>query len=109
MSKQANPLDDFNVLESSVRNITQQPKSQKQQALLQEQQMPQEADACKGDWQHFTVICAVEIVDKVKAIAHKEGFSIRDVVEKFLKDGITRYEQKHGAVTKQRRNIDDIL
>jgi hypothetical protein len=48
-------------------------------------------------------------VGKVKAIAHKEGFSIREVVEKYLKDGIARYEQKHGAVTKQRRNIDDIL
>ena len=61
------------------------------------------------DWMHFTFICGIEIVDKVKAIAHKEGFSIRDVVEKYLKDGIARYEQKHGAVTKQRRNIDDFL
>ena len=54
-------------------------------------------------------ICSIEIVDKVKAIAHKEGFSLRDVVEKYLKDGIARYEQKHGAVTKQRRDIDEIL
>ena len=84
MSEQTFPLGDFNDLESSVRNITQQLKPQKQQVRPQEQKMPQEA-ACK------------------------EGFSIRDVMEKYLKDGIARYEQKHGAVTKQRRNIDDIL
>ena len=116
MSEQTFPLGDFNDLESSVRNITQQSKPQKQQAKPQEQQakpqeqqMPKDADASKRDWMHFTFICSIEIVDKVKAIAHKEGFSIRDVVEKYLKDGIARYEQKHGAVTNQRRNIDDIL
>ena len=109
MSEQTFPLGDFNDLESSVKSITQQPKSQKQQARPQEQKMPQEADASKRDWMHFTFICGIEIVDKVKAIAHKEGFSIRDVVEKYLKDGIARYEQKHGAVINQQRNIDDIL
>ena len=109
MSEQTFPLGDFNDLESSVKNITQQPKSQKQQARPQEQKMPQEADASKRDWMHFTFICGIEIVDMVKAIAHKEGFSIRDVVEKYLKDGIARYEQKHGAVINQQRNIDDIL
>ena len=107
--EQTFPLGDFNDLESSVRNITQQSKPQKQQAKPQEQQMPKDADASKRDWMHFTFICSIEIVDKVKAIAHKEGFSIRDVVEKYLKDGIARYEQKHGAVTKQRRDIDEIL
>ena len=101
MSEQTFPLGDFNDLESSVRNITQQSKPQKQQAKPQEQQMPKDADASKRDWMHFTFICSIEIVDKVKAIAHKEGFSIRDVV--------ARYEQKHGAVTKQRRDIDEIL
>ena len=109
MSEQTFPLGDFNDLKSSVRNITQQPKPQQQQARPQEQKTPQEADASKRDWMHFTFICGIEIVDKVKAIACKEGFSIRDVMEKYLKDGIARYEQKHGTVTKQRRNIDDIL
>ena len=102
MSKQANPLDDFNFLQSGVTDITHKDKPK-------EQQMPEESNVTKSAWQHFTVICGVEIVDKVKAISHKEGFSIREVVEKYLKDGIARYEQKHGAVTKQRRNIDDIL
>ena len=109
MNEQAYLLNELNNLEADVRNITQQPKPQKQQAKPQEQQMPKDADASKRDWMHFTFICSIEIVDKVKAIAHKEGFSIRDVVEKYLKDGIARYEQKHGAVINQQRNIDDIL
>ena len=74
MSEQTFPLGDFNDLESSVRNITQQSKPQKQQAKPQEQQMPKDADASKRDWMHFTFICSIEIVDKVKAIAHKEGY-----------------------------------
>jgi len=108
MSEQVFPLDGFNTLESDVRSITQQTRP-KEQKTPQEEQRPEETSVIKRAWQHFTVILAVEIVVKIKAIAHKEGFSIRDVVEKYLKDGIARYEQKHGAVTKQRRNIDDIL
>lgn len=60
-------------------------------------------------WQHFSVICSVEIVDKVKTIAHNEGFSIREVVEKFLGDGIARYEHKHGTVAHLQKDINDIL
>lgn len=108
MSEQVFPLDGFNTLESDVRSITQQtwPKEQK---TPQEEQRPEESSVIKRAWQHFTVILAVEIVVKIKAIARIEGFSIRDVVEKFLRDGIARYEQKHGAVTNRKKSIDDIL
>ena len=108
MSEQVFPLDGFNTLESDVRSITQQtsPKEQKKQ---QEEQRPEKTSVIKRAWQHFTVILAVEIVVKIKAIARIEGFSIRDVVEKFLRDGIARYEQKHGAVTNCKKSIDDIL
>ena len=108
MSEQVFPLDGFNDLESSVRNITQHTKP-KEQKTPQEEQRPEESSVIKRAWQHFTVILAVEIVVKIKAIARIEGFSIRDVVEKFLRDGIARYEQKHGAVTNRKKNIDDIL
>ncbi len=108
MSEQAFPLNAFNDLESEVRSITQQAKP-KEQSKPQEKQRPEEASVIKRAWQHFTVILAVEIVVKIKTIAHNEGFSIRDVVEKFLSDGIARYEQKHGAVTNRKKNIDDIL
>ena len=108
MSEQAFPLDGFNDLESSVRNITHQTRP-KEQKTPQEEQRPEESSVIKRAWQHFTVILAVDIVVKIKAIARIEGFSIRDVVEKFLSDGIARYEQRHGAVTNRKKNIDDIL
>ena len=108
MSEQVFPLDGFNTLESDVRSITQQTRP-KEQKTPQEEQRPEESSVIKRAWQHFTVILAVEIVVKIKAIARIEGFSIRDVVEKFLRDGIARYEQKHGAVTNRKKNIDDIL
>jgi len=108
MSEQVFPLDGFNTLESDVRSITQQTRP-KEQKTPQEEQRPEESSVIKRAWQHFTVILAVEIVVKIKAIARIEGFSIRDVVEKFLSDGIARYEQKHGAVINRKKNIDDIL
>ena len=111
MSEQVFPLDGFNTLESDVRSITQQtrPKEQKKPQEEQEEQRSEKTSVIKRAWQHFTVILAVEIVVKIKAIARIEGFSIRDVVEKFLSDGIARYEQKHGAVINRKKNIDDIL
>lgn len=108
MSEQVFPLDGFNTLESDVRSITQQTRP-KEQKTPQEEQRPEESSVIKRAWQHFTVILTVEIVVKIKAIARIEGFSIRDVVEKFLRDGIARYEQKHGAVTNRKKSIDDIL
>ena len=108
MSEQVFPLDGFNTLESDVRSITQQTRP-KEQKKPQEEQRPEETSVIKRAWQHFTVILAVEIVVKIKAIARIEGFSIRDVVEKFLSDGIARYEQKHGAVINRKKTIDDIL
>ena len=108
MSEQAFPLDGFNDLESSVRNITQQARP-KEQKKPHEEQRSEDTSVIKRAWQHFTVILVVDIVVKIKAIARIEGFSIRDVVEKFLSDGIARYEQKHGAVTNRKKNIDDIL
>lgn len=63
-------------------------------------------------WERFTVVCSCELVEKVKAIADKEGFTIREVVEKFFSNGIGAYENKHGRIkvaTKKKRNIDDVL
>ena len=107
MSEQAYPSG-LTDLESEVRSITQQPRL-KEQKKPQKVQGPKEASAIKTAWQRFTVICAVEIVVKIKAIARIEGFSIREVIEKFLRDGIARYEQKHGAVTNRKKSIDEVL
>ena len=107
MSEQAFP-NGLTDLESSVKDITQKAKPT-EQPKPQKQQAPEKASVIRKAWQHFTFICAVEIVVKIKAIARIEGFSIREVIEKFLRDGIARYEQKHGAVTNRKKNIDDIL
>ena len=107
MSEQAYPSG-LTDLESSVKDITQKAKPT-EQPKPQMLQAPEEVSVIKKSWQHFTIICAVEIVVKIKAIARIEGFSIREVVEKFLRDGIARYEQKHGAVTNRKKSIDEVL
>ena len=107
MSEQAFP-NGLTDLESSVKDITQKAKPT-EQPKPQKQQAPKEASVIKKAWQHFTFICAVEIVVKIRAIARIEGFSIREVVEKFLSDGIARYEQKHSAVTNRKKSVDEVL
>ena len=108
MSEQAFPLNGFEDFESCVKSITQKAKPT-EQPKPQKQQTPKDASVIKKACQHFTFICAVEIVVKIRAIARIEGFSIREVVEKFLRDGIARYEQKHGAVTNRKKSIDEVL
>ena len=107
MSEQAFP-NGLTDLESSVKDITQKAKPT-EQPKPQKQQAPEKASVIRKAWQHFTFICAVEIVVKIKAIARIEGFSIREVIEKFLRDGIARYEQKHGAVTNRKKSVDEVL
>ena len=107
MSEQAFP-NGLTDLESSVKDITQKAKPT-EQPKPQKQQAPEKASVIRKAWQHFTFICAVEIAVKIKAIARIEGFSIREVVEKFLRDGIARYEQKHGAVTNRKKSVDEVL
>ena len=72
MSEQTFPLSDFNDLESSVRNITHQTRP-KEQKKPQEEQRSEKTSVIKRAWQHFTVILAVEIVVKIKAIARIEA------------------------------------
>lgn len=104
MTQQIFPLND---LERAVKSITQDSKHKDQHPQVSKNS--DTSNIARSKWQHFTVICSTDIVKKIKAIAHIEGFSIRDVVEKFLGDGILRYEKKHGAITTQKRNIEDVL
>ena len=61
----------------------------------------------------FTCRCNPEYVQKFKYIAQKEGFSIREVVDKSFADTIYKYEQKYGSIklkpAQKKKNIDDIL
>ena len=48
-------------------------------------------DSSDEPWKHFTFICSIELIDKVQAIAHKEGFTIRAFMEYMMRQGIDQY------------------
>ena len=63
------------------------------------------------DWDRWTIICRKEFKQKITAISEKEGFTIREIVEKFFTDGIAAYEAKHGVIDttpKKKKNIDSL-
>ena len=63
-----------------------------------------------SSWRHFSFICSRELVDKVQAIAYKEGFTIRAFMEYVMKQGIEVYEAKHGKARKVKsKNINDVM
>jgi len=65
------------------------------------------------DWDRFCFICDKVLVAKVKAIAEKEGLSIRELMEHMITIGISRYERKNGAVNVDvpisKKKIKDII
>ena len=61
------------------------------------------------NWQHFTFICDKTIVSKIRAIADREGFYIRELIEHILANAITSYESKHGEPLPRNKSINDIL
>ena len=75
------------------------------------QQRPVFGTSPKEDqWQHFSFICSTELVVKVQAIAHKEGFTIRSFMEYVMKQGVDAYESKYGKVKKIRtKDIKDVM
>lgn len=58
---------------------------------------------------HFTFICDSRIIEKIKAIANREGFPIRQVMEFFLNNGIDAYERKHGMAIPSKKEINELL
>lgn len=61
-------------------------------------------------WKHFSFICSIELADKVQAIAHKEGFTIRAFMEYVMRQGINAYESKHGKVKKIKvKDVTDVM
>lgn len=61
-------------------------------------------------WKHFSFICSVELVDKIQAIAHKEGFTIRALMEFLMRQGIDKYEAKHGKAKKiKAKDVNDVM
>ena len=67
-------------------------------------------DRQEEPWRHFTFICSVELIDKVQAIAHREGFTICAFMEYMMRQGISQYESKHGKVRKiKAKAVKDVM
>ena len=61
------------------------------------------------DYTRFNFICDKELVRKVKAVASKEGFTIRQIMEKSMTDWLDKYEKKNGPVGDVKaRSIEDL-
>jgi len=72
--------------------------------------LPSKASDKDVPWKHFSFICSVELADKVQAIARKEGFSIRALMEYMMNQGVASYEAKHGKVRKVRsRAVTEVM
>ena len=67
-------------------------------------------ESSDSPWKHFSFICSVELADKVQAIAHKEGFTIRALMEYMMRQGIATYEAKNGKVRKiKHKGVIDVM
>ena len=73
---------------------------------------PVERTEAKGDnasWQRFSCTCSKSIVEKIRNIAAKEGFTVRQVLELFLQRGIEEYEHKHGVAKPKNKSINELV
>ena len=67
-------------------------------------------EAIERPTEHFTFICSTELANKVQAIARKEGFTIRALMEYMMRQGIDSYESKHGKIKKiKAKGVSDVL
>ena len=54
--------------------------------------------------------CSTELANKVQAIARKEGFTIRALMEYMMRQGIDSYESKHGKIKKiKAKGVSDVM
>ena len=73
-------------------------------------QVPDRQNGSDEPWKHFSFICSVELVEKLQAIAHKEGFTIRALMEYMMRQGIATYESKNGKVRKiKHKGVTDVM
>ena len=82
-----------------------------EELVSQNRTQPEKEEPENYDWDRWTIICRKEFKQKITAISEKEGFTIREVVEKFFTDGIAAYEAKHGMIDttlKKKKNIDNL-
>ena len=97
----------MDILLSNIMGEPSVRQQDKQEPVIAEKQPREEdsslvtSDTVSDDpWKHFSFICSIELADKVQAIAHKEGFTIRSLMEYMMRQGIASYEARHGKVKK---------
>lgn len=63
------------------------------------------------DWQRFSVICDKKLIVKLRLIAKKEHFTIREVLEYWMRTGIEKYENEYGEINEDShiRVITDVF
>lgn len=66
-------------------------------------------DVDEKNYTRFNFICDKELVRKVKAVATKEGITIRQIMEKSMTDWLAKYEKKNGPIGDVKaRSIEDL-
>lgn len=62
------------------------------------------------DYKRFCFICNSKLVDSVKALAKSEGFSIREIMEQMIINGLNSYQEKTGKkIQVANKKASDIL
>ncbi len=98
-----------NIMGEAIVSITDHPEEPAPSAQVSTVTKRKEEHADEP-WKHFTFICSVELADKVQAIARKEGFSIRALMEHMMRQGIATYEAKNGKVKKHRtKTVNEVM
>ena len=96
-----------NIMGEAIVRVTDRPEEPTPSVI--EPQKSKEKNA-EEPWKHFSFICSVELADKVQAIARKEGFSIRALMEFMMRQGIAMYESKNGKVKKLRnKTVSEVM
>lgn len=99
-----------NIIGEAIVRVTDQPEEVAPAAQPDTTAKKSKQESVEEPWKHFTFICSVELADKVQAIARKEGFSIRALMEHMMRQGVASYESKHGKVRKiKTKEVSEVL
>ena len=104
-----NPIN----LDNLMRQETGQkpPAQESKNEDFSEDRLETPSNACsESGYKHCAFICSAELWGKMQAIAQREGFTIRQVMEHWMRTGISSYEAKHGTVKpKDKRDVGNVL
>ncbi len=70
-----------NILGSAIIRPQDKCEETKHEAVLSEKPVNNTPESPEAPWKNISFICSIELANKVQAIAHKEGFTIRAFME----------------------------